>query len=173
MENWQALLQKQEIIGKKKFRADWHWEKTSSLIATNKFMKEQNPFRYDSSDDEDETSAIPNREQSTKSSDNLSREANISKNTYWSEPFFFKHDDYRLQEGFDFIEKMRTEEKKTEFSKLRRDLKEIVKAKVRNVQRKNRPFKKKLGGSKRKKMIRMKKALKDNVNNVGINFFYL
>lgn len=62
-------------------------------------------------------------------------------------------------EGFDFIEKIKSEEK-TEFAKVRRDLKEIVKAKVRNNQSKKKPFKRKLGGSKKRKMIRIKKALK-------------
>jgi len=47
-----------------------------------------------------------------------------------------------------------------EFTKIRRDVKGIVKAKVKNSERKNKMFKKKLGGSKQRKHIRMKKALK-------------
>lgn len=62
-------------------------------------------------------------------------------------------------EGVDFVEKISIKDDR-DFTKLRRDLKEIVKAKVRNNQRKNRPFKKKLGGSKKKKMLRIKRALK-------------
>lgn len=64
-----------------------------------------------------------------------------------------------LLEGFDFIEKINSEEK-TEFAKVRRDLKEIVKAKVRNNQSKKKPFKRKLGGNKKRKVMRIKKALK-------------
>lgn len=63
-----------------------------------------------------------------------------------------------IAEGADFMRRIASEEK-PEFMKLRRDLKEIVRAKVRNNQRKNRPFKKKLGGNRKKKMIRIKKAL--------------
>lgn len=51
-------------------------------------------------------------------------------------------------------------EDKSEFSKSRRELKEIVRTKVRNVQQKKKPFKRKLGGNKRRKNIKMKKALK-------------
>lgn len=62
-----------------------------------------------------------------------------------------------FSEGLDFVKKMELEEL-SEFAKLRRDLKHIVKTKVKNNQRKNKPFKKKLGG--RKKMIKIKKAIK-------------
>lgn len=51
-------------------------------------------------------------------------------------------------------------EDQSEFAKSRRELKEIIKSKVRNVQQKKRPFKRKLGGSKRRRDIRIKKALK-------------
>lgn len=62
-----------------------------------------------------------------------------------------------ITEGLDFIKKMELEEL-SDFTKLRRDLKQIVKHKVKNNQRKNKPFKKKLGGS--KKRIKIKKAMK-------------
>lgn len=60
-------------------------------------------------------------------------------------------------EGLDFVKKMELEEL-SEFSKLRKDLKQIVRTKVKKTQRKNTPFKKKLGG--RKKMLKIKKAMK-------------
>nr|CAI5818046.1 unnamed protein product [Callosobruchus analis] len=58
------------------------------------------------------------------------------------------------------MERMKTDDHNEDFGKVRRNVKEIVKAKIKNNQRKNRPFKQKLGGSKRKKFIRMKKAMK-------------
>lgn len=59
-------------------------------------------------------------------------------------------------EGLDFIKRLEVDDQ-DDFYKLRRNLKEIVRAKVKNNQRKNRPFKKKLGGKKR---IKVKRALK-------------
>lgn len=47
---------------------------------------------------------------------------------------------------------------KEEFIQVRRNIKEIVKAKVRNNLRKNKPFRKKLGG---RRMIKIKKAIKN------------
>lgn len=66
---------------------------------------------------------------------------------------------YLVLEGFDFIEKIRMEDS-SEFTKSRRELKKIVKMKVRNVLQKKKPFKRKLGGSKRRKDIKLKKAMK-------------
>ncbi|CAH1109780.1 unnamed protein product [Psylliodes chrysocephalus] len=135
----------------------------STKISSKGFHKEKNPFKYDSSDDEDETEDITHQKQVSesiqKNAEISTRKCDFRKPTSWTDPFFFKLDDYRLQEGFDFVEKMRLDEK-TEFTKLRRDLKEIVKAKVRNNLRKNKPFKKKLGGNRKKKVLRMKKAMK-------------
>ncbi|CAG9764506.1 unnamed protein product [Ceutorhynchus assimilis] len=118
-----------------------------------------NPFKYDSSDDEDQLEDIPHK--STSTSETKTSEPPPTrpiKSVFWTEPFFFKNDDFRLQEGFDFLQKIRAEDK--EFLQIRKELKGIVKAKVRNTERKNRMFKKKIGGNKRKKHIRMKKALK-------------
>ncbi|CAH1163914.1 unnamed protein product [Phaedon cochleariae] len=132
----------------------------ATKILSNNFASEKNPFRYDSSDDEDEKEDVPDKNDMNQIE--TAETAQSSKNNRvisWTDPFFFRNDDYRLQEGFDFVEKMKLEEK-TEFSKLRRHLKEIVKAKVRNNQKKKQPFKKKLGGSKRKKVMRLKKAMK-------------
>lgn len=112
----------------------------------------ENPFRYDSSDEDE------NREAETTSAAQKPESLPSKRSKQlWTEPFFFGDDDYRLQEGFDFIKRLEVEES-TEFSKVRGKLKEIIRAKVRNVQRKNKMFKKKLGG--RKKRIKMKKALK-------------
>lgn len=137
---------------------DMETETQITKNVNNKFSQEKNPFKYDSSDDDDETEDIPSKN----NSDTVNKIRNEQKTRSapsWTDPFFFKLDDYRLQEGFDFVEKMKLEDK-TEFTKLRRDLKGIVKAKVRNNLRKNRPFKKKLGGSRKKKVLRMKKAMK-------------
>lgn len=60
-------------------------------------------------------------------------------------------------EGFEFVQRINASD--TEFSKIRAEVKNIVRAKVRNNLRKNKLFKKKLGGNKLKKKIRMKKAL--------------
>ncbi|XP_056645944.1 probable RNA-binding protein CG14230 [Diorhabda sublineata] len=126
----------------------------------NKFQQEQNPFKYDSSDEEDQTEDIPSKTTEINSdTKKISNEQKTRSAPSWTDPFFFKLDDYRLQEGFDFVEKMKLENN-TEFTKLRRDLKGIVKAKVRNNLRKNKPFKKKLGGSRKKKVLRIKKAMK-------------
>lgn len=96
---------------------------------------------------------------------------------FFSEKFFFKDDDYRLQgkidygifgrnyffhffflaEGLDFVKRIASAEE-SDFMQVRRNLKEIVRAKVRQNQRKNKPFKRKLGG--RKKMIKIRKAMK-------------
>lgn len=76
---------------------------------------------------------------------------------FWSEPFFFKEDDFRFQEGVDFIKRLGCQED-GDFLELRRNVKEVVRAKVKNVNRKNGMFKKKLGGV--KKRMKMKRALK-------------
>ncbi|XP_076268324.1 putative RNA-binding protein CG14230 isoform X2 [Rhynchophorus ferrugineus] len=128
-------------------------------LNSSSMLKSKNPFKYDSSDDEDETEDIPHKSlpgaqvQSTEATANKSQ-----KSIFWTESFFFKNDDYRLQEGADFLEKIKGENR--EFDKVRRELKGIVKAKIRNTARKNKMFKKKLGGNKKKSQLRIKKALK-------------
>ncbi|KAG5897302.1 hypothetical protein JTB14_011465 [Gonioctena quinquepunctata] len=162
----ESLQEKQEfsllgMFGKTQENEEGDQPETVTKIIPNNLVKEKNPFRYDSSDDDDETENIPFQHEVQQES-NASRslqQSDSKRNSVWNDPFFFRVDDYRLQEGFDFIEKMKLEEK-TEFTKLRRNLKEIVKAKVKNNQRKNKMFKKKLGGSRKKKVIRMKKAMK-------------
>lgn len=85
------------------------------------------------------------------------KETSSDRKKFWSEPFFFQTDDYRFQEGLDFIKRVGSEES-GDFLALRRNLKQVVRAKVRNVNRKNGMFKKKLGGGKKRRKI--KKALK-------------
>ncbi|XP_066249162.1 probable RNA-binding protein CG14230 [Euwallacea similis] len=134
----------------------------SKDIKANPNLMGKNPFKYDSSDDEDEIDDIPHKEDLSKAPECKSDQKfpnNSFQSVFWTEPFFFKHDDFRLQEGQDFIEKVGSDHSK-EFSKLRRDVKGIVRAKVKNTERKNKMFKKKLGGSKRRKQVRIKKALK-------------
>ncbi|EFA06490.1 probable RNA-binding protein CG14230 [Tribolium castaneum] len=128
---------------------------TNNKIRNNAFLND-NPFHYDSSDDEPEE---PKNAETTKKPEEFETKAQTNTVRTWFEPFFLKEDDYRLQEGSDFIKRLASENK-SEFSQQRRDIKLIVRAKVRNNLRKNNQFKKKLGGNKRKKMIRIKKAMK-------------
>ncbi|XP_050312446.1 nucleolar protein 8 [Anthonomus grandis grandis] len=133
-------------------------EPTERELKRKPLLNGQNPFKYDSSDDEDEDIGDVPHKATGKIPEPVPVKA-LAQSVFWTEPFFFKNDDFRLQEGFDFIEKIRSEDK--EFAKIRRDLKGIVRAKVRNNERKNKMFKKKLGGgNKRRKHVRMKKALK-------------
>ncbi|KAB0803847.1 hypothetical protein PPYR_00817 [Photinus pyralis] len=110
-----------------------------------------NPFKYDSSEDEKEEplASLPFVEKIEKVQ---------VKPRLWTDTFFFKEDDYRLQEGFDFIKRLQVA-KQQNFNTVRRNLREIVKGKVKNNLRKNRPFKRKLGGA-NKKRIQIKKVLK-------------
>jgi hypothetical protein len=125
-------------------------EQPVTLDKQDTFSMETNPFRYDSSDDEKE---VVEDEYSYGKLDSS------KKSRFWHEPFFFKTDDYRLQEGFDFIKRVSSEQK-TEFVEQRKNFKNVIKTKVRNIQRKNNLFKNKLGGNKRKKILRIKKAMK-------------
>ncbi|KAL1501096.1 hypothetical protein ABEB36_006484 [Hypothenemus hampei] len=131
-------------------------ENQEKEIKKNSLINSRNPFKYDSSDEEDEVKDIPLKED--KPVADLKKQPPV-RTLFWTEPFFFKADDFRLQEGMDFIEKIKTNVG-TEFLAVRREVKGIVKAKVRNTVRKNKMFKKKLGGSKRRKHVRIKKALK-------------
>lgn len=128
---------------------DRHEEQAVDIKKTSRFPSHlENAFRYDSSSEEDTP---------VTTEENNPVEAKKKPLGLWTEPFFFQEDDYRFQEGIDFIRSLEVEDS-SEFSKVRRSLKEIVKAKVRNNQRKNKMFKKKLGG--RKTRIKMKKAFK-------------
>jgi len=165
-----ALHEKQEFslasLFSKAIEYDEQEEETQAenqpkQIKKKKRGHEPNPFRYDSStDDESENEKEKAQEKSRAANDSTKTEPVALQRTrparIWTEPFFFKKDDYRLQEGFDFIKKLELDDQ-GDFLTLRRNLKEIVRAKVKNNQRNNRPFKRKLGGKKR---IRVKRALK-------------
>lgn len=105
-------------------------------------------FNDDSTDGEEEEEVLIPRKAKESATDRVK---------FWSEPFFFNEDDFRFQEGSDFIKRMGSQEG-DDFLTLRRNLKEVVRAKVRNINRKNGMFKKKLGGA--KKRMRIKRALK-------------
>lgn len=116
-----------------------------------------NAFKYDSSDSESETQQPHSLQANEVPQAVTHQDGGSNSMKFWSEPFFFQNDDFRFQEGLDFIKRLEGEEQ-TDFVKMRRNLKEIVRAKVRNVKRKNVMFKKKLGGH--KKRMKIKKALK-------------
>lgn len=63
-------------------------------------------------------------------------------------------------EGLDFVKRIAAQAKEGDFDESRRKLKDIVKKKIRNAKRKGKPFQRKLGGSKKKKIKRWNKALK-------------
>lgn len=73
----------------------------STKISSKGFHKEKNPFKYDSSDDEDETEDITHQKQVSesiqKNAEISTRKCDFRKPTSWTDPFFFKLDDYRLQ----------------------------------------------------------------------------
>ncbi|XP_067001226.2 probable RNA-binding protein CG14230 [Anabrus simplex] len=93
-----------------------------------------NPFKYDSSESEDEQEPAP-----VDKSVNEQREA-------WHESFFFTPNDSRLKEGLQFLK--RKVENEDNFAAKRRELKQIIRYKVKNNQKKKLAWKKKLGGKK-------------------------
>lgn len=103
--------------------------------------------------------AIDGKEEQTEEANiqESSKEAASERVKFWSEPFFFKEDDYRFQEGMDFIKRLGSQES-TDFQALRHDVKAVVRKKVKMVNKKRDMFKKKLGGT--KKRMKMKRALK-------------
>lgn len=128
-----------------------HFEEKPLDVRQTEF--DTNPFKYDSSEDEE------GKEETLASVPLVEKIEKVQvKPRLWTETFFFKEDDYRMQEGFDFIKRLQVAEQEN-FNTVRRNLREIVKGKVKNNLRKNRPFKRKLGGA-NKKRIQMKKALK-------------
>ncbi|KAK4884257.1 hypothetical protein RN001_000528 [Aquatica leii] len=132
---------------------------TKAKILNNKKQQgsyDRKVFKYDSSDSEEDNDKVALKETPSEVEQTKNPGLQI-KPRMWTETFFFKDDDYRLQEGFDFIKRLQVGEQDN-FKVVRRNLKEIVRAKVKNNLRKNRPFKKKLGGN--KKRIKVKRALK-------------
>lgn len=78
-------------------------EKTVEEAVTNKqnktFMHEKNPFRYDSSDSDDDVP--PENSVATKEVlPSINQQQKPGSTKFWTESFFFKHDDYRLQGTF-------------------------------------------------------------------------
>lgn len=112
-----------------------------------------NPFKYDSTDDEDDEDKSNSKVTADK------QETAAVRPKFWTESFFFKKDDYRFQEGIDFVKRMHGMEDDGDFSKVRRDLKKIVKRKVRNNEKKKTTFRKKLGSAASKRRNRVQKAM--------------
>ncbi|GLV40116.1 uncharacterized protein CBL_03736 [Carabus blaptoides fortunei] len=122
------------------------------IMKSKDFDTGQNPFKYDSSDTEDEDE--PTKKQTTQTKSDQKQEIAPK---MWRENFFFKQNDERLKDGLEFLKKLGCELKTQSFSETRKELKQIIRHKVRNNISKNRPFKKKLG---RHKMIKVKKAIR-------------
>ncbi|XP_044744867.1 probable RNA-binding protein CG14230 [Coccinella septempunctata] len=106
-----------------------------------------NPFKYDSSDEEDEIEQVEPQPKRPKKA--------------WTEPFFLQDNDFRFQEGLDFVKRLASQKREEgQLEEEREKMKKIVRSKMRNVNKKNKRFQRKLGGSKKKKMKRIDKALK-------------
>ncbi|PSN33676.1 hypothetical protein C0J52_18989 [Blattella germanica] len=109
-----------------------------------------NPFKYDSSDEEDggkEQSSMPmdvDVENRASTSSQLNR-------VNFNESFFFKPNDPRLREGLEFLARGQPTEAAHNFTTHRRELKQLIRFKVKNNLRNHRPFKKKVGGAKANK----------------------
>ncbi|XP_018334314.1 nucleolar protein 8 isoform X2 [Agrilus planipennis] len=132
-------------------RKDYN-EQNAASVSKKKNKKEgmiiSNLFAYDSStDSEDE-----------KKNENIFTEdtGSFKSQKLWAKSFFFQTDDYRLQDGLHFVKRLDVNDA-TDFVKSRRKIKEAVKAKMKNNQKKFSPFKKKLGETKR---VKIKRALK-------------
>ncbi|XP_049964548.1 LOW QUALITY PROTEIN: probable RNA-binding protein CG14230 [Schistocerca serialis cubense] len=117
--------------------------KNSELNKKKQIGWSRNPFKYDSSDSEDEYEVKKSTEP------NQNSDETISENMKVTSSFFFKENDARLKEGLEFITTAKRIGEE-EFSKRRRELKLIIRAKIKNNMRKKRPWKKKLGGQKKK-----------------------
>lgn len=105
----------------------------------------KNPFKYDSSDSEEENETH-NRNRTDNPQQNI--KANV---IHSGESLFFKHNDPRLHEGLEFFSTSQVKDESYDFAKHRRELKQIVRSKVKNNLRNHHPRKKKLGGQKAKK----------------------
>lgn len=62
-------------------------------------IKEKNPFRYDSSDESDDGDEVLPAENNKEQTEDKTETKNVSlgPQRLWTEPFFFKDDDYRFQ----------------------------------------------------------------------------
>lgn len=99
----------------------------------------KNPFKYDSSDNEDQNEnevEDKGKEQTTEN------ESQNKKNIFGTtDRFFFDSNDARFNEAIQFFSKETVPE--NEFQSLRRELKQIVRAKIRNNLQKTQPWGKK------------------------------
>ncbi|XP_069682247.1 probable RNA-binding protein CG14230 isoform X2 [Periplaneta americana] len=75
----------------------------------------------------------------------------------FSERFFFIKDDPCFQEGLDWIRGSQSKDESFDYAKHRRELKRLVRAKVKNNRRNNRPWRRKVGGQKMKKFNKRRK----------------
>lgn len=101
----------------------------------------RNPFKYDSSDsdEEDEEKVMQDNKQSS--------ENNKPFFGLWSETFFVQDKDTRFKEAKEFFMNYNSDdEKETDFTKRRRYLKKIIRWKSKNSAKNDKLFKSKLGG---------------------------
>ncbi|KAK0082403.1 hypothetical protein PV325_010473 [Microctonus aethiopoides] len=104
-------------------------------------QKTRNPFKYDSSDDEEECES-PAEKSITKST---SKYIPLER----CDSFFFIPNDPRFKEAEEFFQATSTSNES--FKNVRRELKQIVRSKIRNNIRKNQPWKKKIGNKSQSK----------------------
>ncbi|XP_046388963.1 nucleolar protein 8 [Ischnura elegans] len=128
-------------------------EYSTKAISRKRNEWEKNPFRYDSSEEDDDEDVKSGRPSETKDEKSVKvKTEEPSGVTSVTETFYFLENDPRLQEGLNFFGVEKTfAEMQEGFNEKRTDLKMIIKAKVRNNKRRNRPLKKKLGGARRHK----------------------
>ncbi|CAL8076209.1 unnamed protein product [Orchesella dallaii] len=112
---------------------------TSSSSGVPRSFWQSNPFKYDSSDDEDEVKVNEKLEKTQKSS-------TAPLVVHGKQSFFFRVNDPRLQGVEDYFLKSdevlnetteKGEKKEVDFAEKRQELKSIVKAKIRNSKRKD------------------------------------
>ncbi|XP_054290651.1 probable RNA-binding protein CG14230 [Macrosteles quadrilineatus] len=105
----------------------------------------KNPFKYDSSESDSEE-----EEEKVKS---LKTKPTIPS---WKTTFFFTENDSRLKEAEEFLKLPEEHEGDQEFAEKRKMLKDFIRHKVKNSNRKKDPFKKKLGGGSKKSFHKKK-----------------
>lgn len=112
------------------------YQETPQINSTKK-NNERNPFRYDSSDSEDEIADLPTKESI------LSRKIKQDQNGIIHETLFFIDDDPRLLEGAQFFRVVEKGEDAPDIDDCRRDLKKIVKKQmIRSYKKVGKMFKK-------------------------------
>lgn len=82
---------------------DTNTNSTEVKLSSNNLLKTKNPFKYDSTDEEDENEDIPHKDESKIQSDQIQPEIfsvnKSSQSVFWTEPLFFTNDDFRFQGG--------------------------------------------------------------------------